>query len=169
VAGPVYIVEAPAGDNLAVHRALVDCAAGAVLLVATGAETRVAIFGEVLAVAAAYRGCAGLVTDGAVRDAERIRQLQFPVFCAGTTPAGPSKLLPGRIDVRVVVAEVAVSPGDWLVGDADGVIVLEADGLGEILAQAQVRVLRETALIERIRGGETTLELLGLKRAELRP
>lgn len=169
IAGPACVVEAPAGDNLAVHRALVDCPVGAVLVVATGGETGAAIFGDVLAAAAAYRGCVGLVTDGAVRDQERIRQLQFPVFCAGTTPAGAAKLMPGRVGVRVVVAGVEVSPGDWLVGDADGVIVLEAPHVEEVLARAHERARHEAALIERIRTGETTLDLLGLRPEEARP
>jgi 4-hydroxy-4-methyl-2-oxoglutarate aldolase len=169
IAGPACVVEAPPGDNLAVHRALVDCAAGAVLVVATGSETRTAIFGEVLAVAAACRGCVGLVTDGAVRDGEQIRQLRFPVFCAGTTPAGAAKLMPGRLGVRAVVAGVEVSPGDWLVGDADGVIVLKVADIEAVLARAQDRARREAALIERIRAGETTLDLLGLWPEEARP
>src|SRR5207248_3430188 len=98
-----------------------------------------------------------------------IRQLQFPIFCAGTTPAGAVKLMPGRLGVRVVVAEVEVCPGDWLVGDADGVIVLQAPDIEEVLARAQTRARLEAALIDRIRAGETTLDLLGLRPEEARP
>jgi len=114
-------------------------------------------------VAAIERGVHGLVTDGAVRDVRRIRDLGFPVFAAQTTPAGPTKQTPGELAVPVTLAGVEVQPGDWIVADDDGVVVLASSALERTLREAHDRSARETGLMERIRAGELTVDLLGLR------
>lgn len=168
LAGPAYTIAAPPGDNLAFHRALGECPPAVVLAAATGNATDAAVWGEVLTVAALERGLLGLVTDGAVRDARRIRELGFPVFAAGTTPAGAAKEEPGELGVRVRLGGVEVAPGDWLVGDEDGVVVVPADVLEETLDSASKRSRAEDELIERLRRGELTVDLLGLRERSTR-
>jgi 4-hydroxy-4-methyl-2-oxoglutarate aldolase len=162
LAGPAYTVSAHPGDNLALHLALADCPPGVVLVVATGGTTETAIWGDVMTIAAQQRGVAGLVTDGAVRDVARIRGLAFPVFAAGTTPAGPVKQDPGELAVQVDLAGVRITPGDWVVGDEDGVVALPAAELEETLSRAEERSRREAELMRRLEHGELTVDLLGL-------
>jgi 4-hydroxy-4-methyl-2-oxoglutarate aldolase len=139
------------------------CPVGVVLVAATQASIETAIWGEVLTVAAIARGVLGLVTDGAVRDVGSIRRLGFPVFAVKTTPVGSAKRTPGQLAVPVELAGVKVVPGDWVIADEDGVVVVPAGGLQETLATANDRTRTEADLIKRIRGGELTIDLLGLR------
>jgi 4-hydroxy-4-methyl-2-oxoglutarate aldolase len=163
LAGPAYPVAADPADNLALHRALAVCPVSVVLVAATQASVETAIWGELLTVAAIARGVLGLVTDGAVRDVASIRRLGFPVFAAQTTPVGSAKLTPGQLAVPVDLAGVKVVPDDWVVADEDGVVVVAAGELKEILAAADDRRRTEADLVHRIRGGELTIDLLGLR------
>lgn len=163
LAGPAFTIEAPPGDNLAFHRALAECPPGVVLAAATGGAKEAAVWGELLTVAALERGVLGLVTDGAVRDCRRIRELGFPVFAAGTSPVGAAKEHPGELGTRVRLGGADIAPGDWLVGDEDGVVVVPADALEETLGAATERRLLEDGWIERLRSGELTVDLLGLR------
>src|SRR5579875_2212572 len=94
LAGPAHPVLSPPGDNLAIHRALARSEPGEILVVDAGAYMGTAHFGEIMAVAAKVRGVAGLVLDGAIRDAQAIAARGFPVFCRGFSPLGPTKLAP---------------------------------------------------------------------------
>jgi 4-hydroxy-4-methyl-2-oxoglutarate aldolase len=163
LAGPAFTIEAPPGDNLAFHRALADCPPDVVLAAATGGATEAAVWGEVLTVAAVERGVLGLVTDGAVRDCRRIRELGFPVFAAGTSPVGAAKGHPGELGTRVRLGGADIAPGDWLVADEDGVVVVPAEALEETLGAATERRRVEDGWIERLRSGELTVDLLGLR------
>jgi 4-hydroxy-4-methyl-2-oxoglutarate aldolase len=169
LAGPAFTIAAPPGDNLAFHRALAECPPGVILAGATGATTVAAVWGQVLTVAALERGVLGLVTDGAVRDCQLIRQLGFPVFAAGTTPVGAMKDQPGELAVHVELGGAHVAPGDWLVCDDDGVVVVPIDRLKETLARAAERRQVEDEWIERVRAGERTIDVLGLPQGPARP
>jgi 4-hydroxy-4-methyl-2-oxoglutarate aldolase len=166
LAGPAYPVATHPADNLALHRALAVCPVGVVLVAATQASVETAIWGEVLTVAAIARGVLGLVTDGAVRDVGSIRRLGFPVFAAQTTPVGSAKRIPGQLAVPVELAGVKVVPDDWVIADEDGVVVVPAGELKETLAAANDRRQTEADLVQRIRSGELTIDLLGLRERE---
>ena len=109
------------------------------------------------------RGVEGLVTDGAVRDTREIRLLRFPVFSAGVAITGTIKQSAGSVNQPVVIGNCRIRPGDIVVGDDDGVVVVPAEAESEVIERAQARVEKETRLIQRLRDGELTVDLLGLR------
>ena len=164
VVGPAYPVHSQAGDNLAVHLALAEVPPGHILVVETGGAVEYGFWGEIMTEAAIARDVAGLVTDGAVRDTREIRQLHFPVFCAGVAISGTIKQSPGEVNQPVVMGNCRIRPGDIVVGDDDGVVVVPAEAQSEVIERAQARVAKENSLIQRLRDGELTVDLLGLRR-----
>jgi 4-hydroxy-4-methyl-2-oxoglutarate aldolase len=108
------------------------------------------------------RGITGLVIDGCVRDVVALEAHRFPVFSTGVALRGATKKLPGGTGGTVAVGEVPVHTGDWLVGDVDGVTVIPAVQLEDVLGAGQARADREQALLEALRDGKTTVELFGL-------
>ena len=115
-----------------------------------------------LTTGAEARGIAGLVIDGCVRDAAALEAHGFPVFSTGIALPGATKELPGAVDAQVVVGDVEVNPGDWVVGDVDGVVVVPGGALDAVLAAGRARADKEAGFFEKLRGGSTTLDLLGL-------
>jgi 4-hydroxy-4-methyl-2-oxoglutarate aldolase len=162
VAGPAFPVEVVAGESGTLHRALLVAPPGSVLVVAAGGYTGRAVWGEILTVAALQRGLRGLVLDGVVRDLDAIAAHGFPVFARGTCPAGPHKSPPGRSGEPVACGGVVVAPGDVVLGDGDGVVVVPAAAAEEVHARARERLGQEQEWLRRLRGGETTVEILGL-------
>ncbi|UED83249.1 RraA family protein [Streptomyces profundus] len=151
------------GDNLALHRAVAAARPGEVLVVDALGRPH-GHWGEVLAVAAATRGVRGLVIDGGVRDTARLAALDFPTFASSIAVTRTAKADPGVVGEPVVVAGRLVARGDVVVADADGVLVLPADALTPVLVRARARTAKEDAFLERIRAGESTLDLYGLGR-----
>jgi RraA family protein len=124
-AGPAVTVEVRPGDNLMIHAALALVKPGDVIVVDGKGDLSSALMGEIMCQQAVALGVAAVVIDGAVRDSEALRALGLPVFAAGLNPNGPTKFVPGRLNHPVSVGGVTVNPGDLLVGDADGVTVIE--------------------------------------------
>jgi RraA family protein len=121
------------GDNKAIQEALPHCRPGDVLVVNGGGDTTRALIGELIAEKAKARGVVGMVIDGVVRDGVELERIGFPVWSRGLCPAGPYKNGPGKVDVPVAVGGVAVCPGDVVVADDDGVIVIPAAEAGASL------------------------------------
>jgi 4-hydroxy-4-methyl-2-oxoglutarate aldolase len=119
-------------------------------------------WGEIMAVAAQQRGIAGLVVDGGCRDTTALRARDFPVWSAGISVHGCVKVTPGRVQEPVVVAGVLVAPGDYVIADDDGVVVVEQDRIGEVLDAADARSGKEAEIMRRLAEGETTVELMNL-------
>lgn len=165
VVGRAYPVLAGPGDNLAVHWALAEAPAGSVLVVATGGNTTQGLWGEILMEAALARGIRGLITDGAVRDTRAIRERRFPIFCAAVAIPGTIKHWPGVLNQPVTIGQTVVNPGDYIVGDDDGVVVIPPEAARETIERAQARVEKENQIIQRIRRGELTVDLLNLRKA----
>jgi len=137
VVGPAFTVWTRAGDNAAIHVAMRLARPGDVIVVnGQGDESR-ALLGELMGGRAKAFGLAGFVLDGAARDAADLGELDVPVFARALTPAGPYKNGPGRVGVTVAVGGVAVSPGDVVVGDSDGVVVIPAADLERIVEAAE--------------------------------
>jgi 4-hydroxy-4-methyl-2-oxoglutarate aldolase len=165
VAGPAFTVETPPGNNLWIHRAIAAAAPGDVLVVVTSGHYEAGYWGDIMTVAALEREIAGLVIDGCVRDSEAIARFQFPVFARGLSIRGTGKdsAAPGSLQQPITLGDVTVQPGDLVVGDADGVVVVPRLRVTEVLEKATEREKREAEIVERLRNGETTLEIYGWK------
>ncbi|MEJ8827348.1 RraA family protein [Variovorax humicola] len=159
LSGPAFPFTLKPGDNLAIHEALYEAPAGSVLVIDAYDFLEAGPFGEIIAVAAQVRGIAGLVTSGSVRDRDAIAAIGFPVFAKGLCVKGTDKLVPARLGGAVVIDGVVVNPGDWVLGDADGVVVIPAAEAESVLNQSIEREAKERAIIERIRQGARTLDV----------
>ena len=162
VAAPAYPVRCSRGDNLAIHVAVTRAPAGSVLVADMSGERDFGYWGEVLTTGAEARGIAGLVIDACVRDCDALAAHGFPVFSTGLALTGASKMQPGTVDRPVIVGDVAVEPGDWIVADVDGVVVLPGAQLDAVLAAGRARAANEAALFTVLRAGGTTVEEFGL-------
>lgn len=154
VAGPAITVEVRPGDNLAIHAALAIAQPGDVLVVDGKGDISCALLGEIMATQAEASGIAGIIIDGAVRDADALAQGSYPVFAAGLNPSGPTKSIPGRVNHPVSVAGASIEPGDLVVGDADGVVVIAKQDVERIIALAAKKLDAETRRIAGIKQGD---------------
>lgn len=155
--GPAFTVETPSGDNLGLHRAAAEAPVGAVIVAASGGNLDVAVWGDVLSRISVARGVAGLVLDGAIRDSDAIRALDFPVFALGTALPAPTKTDPGRLNCPIALGRVEISPGDWIVADGDGVVVVPQARLDATVRDAQAIRDREAEVVRRATQGESTV------------
>ena len=162
VAGPALTARCAPGDNLAVHVAVARAEPGRVLVVDAAAVPERGYWGEVLTTAAEAAGVAGLVIDGGVRDVDALRVHGFPVFSALVALRGATKTGPGAVGGQVRVGGAEVCPGDWVVADADGVVVIAAARVAEVLEAGRARAAKEQRMFEELRAGRTTVELLAL-------
>ncbi|VFR95703.1 Demethylmenaquinone methyltransferase [plant metagenome] len=155
LAGPAFTVEVRPGDNLMIHAAIALAKPGDIIIVDGKGDQTAALMGTLMLSACKKLGLGGVVIDGAIRDKLDILELGFPVFSAGFNPAGPTKFVPGRINHPISVGGVAVQPGDLIVGDADGVVVVERAKAPAMMALAQKKVADEAARLEAIARGDT--------------
>lgn len=151
-AGPALTVEVRPGDNLMIHAALAVARPGDVIVVDGKGDLSSALMGEIMSQQAVALGVAAVVIDGAVRDSEAIRALGFPMFAAGLNPNGPTKNVAGRLNHPISIGGVTVRPGDLVVGDADGVTVIEREKAAAMLPLAAEKVAMETRRIADIQG-----------------
>jgi 4-hydroxy-4-methyl-2-oxoglutarate aldolase len=162
VSAPAFPVSCTTTDNLAIHVAVAEAPAGSVLVVDVGDDGARGYWGEVLTTGAEARGLRGLVIDGGVRDVDALEAHGFPVFSTMVALRGATKQERGRVGLPARVGDVEVSPGDWIVGDADGVTVVPAASLDDVLAAGRARAAKEQHYFDELRAGRTTLELLSL-------
>jgi len=150
-AGPAITVEVRPGDNLMIHAAMAVAKPGDVIVVDGKGDLSSALMGEIMSQQCVALGVAAVVIDGAVRDSEAIRELGFPMYAAGLNPNGPTKFVPGRLNHPISIGGVTVNPGDLVVGDADGVTVIERAKAAAMLPLAVDKVAAETKRIEDIK------------------
>lgn len=162
VAGPAYTVAGTAGDNLAMHRGMYNCPAGHVLVATVQGGNETGHWGGLMAIAAKHKGILGLVIDGTIRDANEIADLPFPIFALGVNPRKSIKSYRGEVNVPITCAGVPINPGDIVVGDEHGVMVLPADEVPAILERAKQLQQREAQIIERINRGESLSDIQGV-------
>lgn len=150
-AGPAITVEVRPGDNLMIHAAMAVAQPGDVIVVDGKGDLSSALMGEIMSQQCVALGVVAVVIDGAVRDSEAIRELGFPMFAAGLNPNGPTKSVSGRLNHPISIGGVSVSPGDLVVGDADGVTVIERSKAAAMLPLAADKVAAETKRIADIK------------------
>jgi 4-hydroxy-4-methyl-2-oxoglutarate aldolase len=154
LAGPAFTIEVRHGDNLMIHAAMTLARPGDVLVIDGKGDTSCALMGSIMINACKKLGLAGVVIDGSVRDTEELRELGFPVYATGANPNGPTKYIPGRINWPVSCGGVAVRPGDLIVGDADGVVVVEREKASSLLDAAAKKVAEERTRLDEIAAGK---------------
>jgi 4-hydroxy-4-methyl-2-oxoglutarate aldolase len=160
--GHAFTIETGAGDSATLHRALQVVPSDRVLVIDAGGHTARAVWGHVLTVAAMHRQVRGIVVDGVVRDVASIRATGFPLYGRGTCPAGPHKGFEGRWGQPIQCGGVVVANDDLVVGDDDGVVVVPASRI-EVTHKAVIAVQeRERQMLEDVRDGRATADLLGL-------
>jgi regulator of RNase E activity RraA len=152
-AGHALTVWTRAGDNKTIHEALPLVRPDDVIVVNGESDESRALIGELIARRAQVAGAAGFVLDGAARDAEGIEALGVPVFARAITPAGPYKFGPGRIGGSIAVGGVVVSAGDYIAGDADGVVVIAPNLIDDVLDAAEAKARREAEILVAIGTG----------------
>jgi 4-hydroxy-4-methyl-2-oxoglutarate aldolase len=161
VCGPVVTVKVRPGDNLMLHKAIYVAQKGDVIVADAGGYTEAGAWGEIMAVAAHARGIAGFVFNGAVRDADPMTELGFPVFACALCIKGTEKISLGLINHPLNLDNVTINPGDLILGDRDGVVVVQREEAEAVLQKSIAREEKETAGKEHLRKGESTLDLYG--------
>lgn len=169
IAAPAFPVRCTSGDNLAIHVAVAEAPPGSCLVVDVGELSDYGYWGEVLTTAAQARGLAGLVIDGGVRDIVAIETRGFPVFASTIALRGATKDQAGAVNVPIRCGGASVVRGDWVVGDADGVVLVPGESFDEVLDAASTRARREAAMFEELKSGKTTtIKLLKLDTSSVR-
>lgn len=149
MAGTAITVRAPLGDNAMFHRALDLAQPGDVVVVDAGGCNERALAGEIMMTYSVKKGIAGWVVNGALRDLGGLLECPMPVYCTGITPQGPYKNGPGEINVPVCCGGVVVMPGDIVIGDEDGVVVIRKEDAADIIGEAEDKLAKETVKLER--------------------
>jgi 4-hydroxy-4-methyl-2-oxoglutarate aldolase len=162
-AGTAVTISSQPGDNLMIHAALEVCQSGDILVVTTTSESTDGMFGELLAVSARARGVVGLVIDAGVRDVTDIIAVGFPVWAKAVSAQGTVKATAGSVNVPVVCAGAIVRPGDVVVGDADGVVIVPRRAAAEVARLGTERVAKEQKTRERLARGELGLDFYGFR------
>ncbi len=163
LAGSAITISCQAGDNLMIHAAIEICRPGDVLVVTTTSESTDGMFGELLAVSARAHGVVGLLIDAGVRDVADLTTMAFPVWAKAIHAQGTVKATAGSVNVPVVCAGAAIAPGDVVIGDVDGVVVVPKAMAAEVAKAGADRLAKEEKSRARLKNGELGLDFYGLR------
>jgi 4-hydroxy-4-methyl-2-oxoglutarate aldolase len=163
VAGPAVTVLCQSGDNLMIHAAVEVCQPGDVLVVTTGSDSTDGMFGDLLATSLVAHGVLGLIIDAGVRDVSELTAMDFPVWSRAISAQGTVKATAGSVNIPIVCAGAAIQPGDVVVGDMDGVVVVPRENAAEVAKASQARVAKEEKNRHSLRSGELGLDMYGLR------
>ena len=162
-AGTAITISCHPGDNIMIHAAIEFCRQGDVLIVTTTSESTDGMFGELLAESARAHGVVGLIIDAGVRDVHDLTEMQFPVWSKAVSAQGTVKASPGSVNVPVVCAGTIVRPGDAIIADVDGVVVVKRESAAEVARLAGERFAKEQKTRERLKAGELGVDFYGLR------
>lgn len=163
VSGPAITVSCHPGDNLMIHAAVEVCKPGDVMVVVTHSASTDGMFGDLLGTSCQAHGVVGLVIDAGVRDTADLTAMKFPVWAKAISAHGTVKASPGSVNVPVICAGMLVNPGDVIVGDADGVVVVPRETAADVAKAGQQRIAKEEKTRERLAKGELGVEFYGLR------
>ncbi len=164
ICGPAFTVQCHPLDNLMLHKALEKAQPGDVLVATVGGYYEGGYFGGLMATSAVARNLGGLAIDGCIRDSEEIIRMGFPIFCRGFSIRGTTKTVPGLINHPVLFGGVLVNPGDLIVGDDDGMVVVSREDCKSILEKSIQRVETEKKKSAELKAGASSVELNKLKK-----
>ncbi len=157
VAGPAVTVKARPGDNLMAMKAIEVAQPGDVLVISSDGEPNLSVWGGVMSTMAVKKGIAAVVTDGVVRDLVQTRETGLPVWSTGNTPAAPTKEGPGQLNTPITCGNVIVYPGDLILADEDGVVVVRRGEVEDVLERARARIEKEDNWLRHIEQGDFSL------------
>jgi 4-hydroxy-4-methyl-2-oxoglutarate aldolase len=163
VAGSAITVSCQPGDNLMIHAAIEVCQLGDVLVVTTTSESTDGMFGELLATSCQAHGIRGLVIDAGVRDVADLTAMDFPVWSKAISAQGTVKATPGSVNIEVVCAGAIIRPGDVIVGDLDGVVVIKRELAAAVAQLGQKRLEKEASSRAKLKAGELGVDFYGLR------
>ncbi len=163
MAGPAVTISSQPGDNLMIHASIEVCQPGDVLVVTTTSESTDGMFGELLGVSCQAHGIAGLIIDAGVRDTAELTALNFPVWAKAVSAQGTVKNTAGDVNIPVVCAGAMIYPGDVVVADADGVVVVPREKAAQVAQASEQRIAKEEKTRQRLRNGELGLDFYGLR------
>ncbi|WCK56414.1 RraA family protein [Aneurinibacillus sp. Ricciae_BoGa-3] len=167
ICGPALTVQCPPRDNLMLHLAVSKAQPRDVIVASMSNHYEGGAWGEILTVAAKQQQVAGLVVDGSVRDTQQIIDMQFPLFTRGISIKKTDKKNAGKLGVPVIVGGVTVNPGDIILGDADGVVVIPGNRLEDIVIKAEEKVNAEKEIIAQLHDGHLTVDLFDLRKYDI--
>lgn len=159
ILGPAVTVLCHPRDNLMLHKALQIAQPGDVLVASTGGYSDAGYWGGLMATSAMARKLGGLAIDGCVRDSEEMIAMGFPVFCRGTCMRGTTKAVLGTVNLPILFGEVVVTPGDLVLGDDDGIVIVAQKDLEKVLAASRKRVENEEQKSAALKAGTSSIEL----------
>jgi 4-hydroxy-4-methyl-2-oxoglutarate aldolase len=163
MAGSAITVSCQAGDNLMIHAAIEVCRPGDVLVVTTTSDSTDGMFGDLLAVSARAHGVVGLLIDAGIRDVADLTTMAFPVWAKAVHAQGTVKATPGSVNTPVVCAGAAIRPGDVVVADVDGVVIVPRAEAADVARAADARIAKEEQSRAKLRAGELGLDFYGLR------
>lgn len=161
-AGSALTVECMVGDNSALHYALAQLVRGQVVVADARGHVDTAVWGEVMHTSAYARGAVAAVIDGSVRDFAALSSSPLPVYCRGICARGPHKGWGGSVNRQIHCGGVTVNPGDLIVGDDDGIVVIRPGQLKGLQDRCRARLAREAEVLRLVAAGEPTTRVLGL-------
>ena len=161
VCGPAYTVKTMPRDNVLLHRAYAYAKTGDVIIANCSGFYEAGYWGDLMSLGAKTKGINGLVIDGCVRDADDIEAMGFPVFSRGLCILGTSNHGDGFLNEPIVIGDVLINPGDIIIGDRDGVVVVPQNRITEAIEKSAAREAKEENVRRQLRDGKTSLQIYG--------